>query len=60
MDLEDKQAEIGDIRNDLAEVTICLENAESCESEKDFDANIAQAIEALDNLRKSLVDLKNG
>lgn len=58
MDLEDKQAEIGDVRNELAEVEVCLSQAESCEDEKDFIANIDQAIEALDTLRKNLVDLK--
>jgi hypothetical protein len=59
MDLEDKQAEIDTIRNDLAEVTICLEQAESCETKKDFDANIAQALAAVEELRKNLIELKS-
>lgn len=58
MDLDDRQAEIGDIRNDLAEVNIALDNAESCETESDFDANIEQALEAAERFVEALKDLK--
>jgi hypothetical protein len=58
MDLDDRQAEIGDIRNDLAEVTIALENAESCETEHDFNANVEQALEAAERLVAALKELK--
>jgi len=60
MDFDDKQAEIGNVRNDLAEITICLDNAESCETETDFDANIEQALEALESLKKALKELQAG
>jgi len=57
VDFEDKQAEIDTIRNDLAEVNICLDNAESCETGNDFDANIKDAIEAIDRMREVLREL---
>lgn len=55
--LEDKQAEVSDTIVTVRSLLEALENAESCETESDFKANIEEAQEHLATLNDELVDL---
>ncbi len=52
MDLDEKQAEIGDLRKLAQSILDALDNAESCETESDFVA------EARANAKQLIADAK--
>lgn len=56
--LSDRQAEVSDVKDDLKLVEKALDNAESCETAEDFDANLFDAINTLDSMRTTLTTLR--
>jgi len=55
--LEDRQAEIGALTTKLVEIGENLENAETCETERAFRANIKDALAGLAELTSELQEL---
>lgn len=52
--LEDKQAELSDIRAILEGMLADLDSAESCETEKDFHANVLSLKDGLRDLTSEI------
>lgn len=57
MGWEEKQAEISDITRDLTSLEESLEQAESCENEKDFEVNLREALAAADSIKSTIKQL---
>lgn len=55
---EDVQAEVDDARDTLNGISEDLDNAESCDTATDFDANIREAIRGAKQLVKELTELQ--
>ena len=58
MPIEEKQAELSDAINYAEEILAALRNAESCETEADFKANIGDARSLIRLLRQELQELR--
>lgn len=55
--IEDRQALIYDIKKQAEALVDALENAECCETPKDFDANVEEAIGLVKELAKELEEV---
>jgi len=52
--LEEKQADLADIKNQVTELLKSLENAEGCENETDFTANLDDAFDQIAAIKREL------
>jgi hypothetical protein len=57
-DLSEHQAEVSDVADDIKLVQAAFDNAESCETATDFDANLTDAINTLEAMRKRAIELR--
>jgi len=57
-DLQEGQAEVIDIADDLKLVASALSNAESCETLADFDDNLTDALNTLEAMQRNVKELR--
>ena len=55
-DLEEKQGNVSELMDLSEKITDALRNAESCETASDYRANMAEAKDLMDELRKRMAE----